>query len=84
MNATEQHPETIARMKSMEGKSAVTGTFSGEIAEREVVFPRHMGSFVQFVAYAEVDSEPSTSVTEKKDNTDTERVSRRPARLFKG
>jgi hypothetical protein len=66
MNATEQHPETIARMKSMEGKSAATGTFSGEIAEKEVVFPRHMGSFVQFVAYAEVDSESSTSVTEKR------------------
>jgi hypothetical protein len=34
--------------------------------KKAVVFPGQTGSLVQFVTHAEVDSEPSTSVTEKR------------------
>jgi hypothetical protein len=40
-------------------------TFSRDITEKELVFPGRMGSFVQFVAHAEVNGGPWTSVAAK-------------------
>jgi F5/8 type C domain/Fibronectin type III domain len=46
------------------GRAVATRTFSGDTAEREVVFPEKPGSFVRFVAHAEVNGRPWTSVAE--------------------
>ncbi len=46
------------------GELAATGTFSRDITEKEVVFPGKMGSFVRFVAHAEVHGRPWTSMAE--------------------
>jgi hypothetical protein len=46
------------------GKSVAAGIFSGDAAEKEVVFPEHKGSFVRLVAHSEINDKPWTSIAE--------------------
>jgi F5/8 type C domain len=46
------------------GRAVATGTFSRDPAEKEMVFPEKQGSFVRFVAHAEGNGMPWTSMAE--------------------
>ncbi len=46
------------------GEAVATGTFSRGSVEKEVVFTEKQGSFVRFVAHAEVNGKPWTSMAE--------------------
>jgi F5/8 type C domain-containing protein/fibronectin type III domain protein len=46
------------------GQAVASGTFSGDMVERQVTFPHKVGSFVRFVAHTEVNGKPWTSVAE--------------------
>jgi hypothetical protein len=46
------------------GRAVATGTLSNDPAEKEVVFPSKTGSFVRFMAHAEVDSRTWPRVAE--------------------
>jgi hypothetical protein len=46
------------------GEAVVTGAFSHDAAEKEVVFPKHLGSFVRLVAHSEMNGNPWTSIAE--------------------
>jgi hypothetical protein len=46
------------------GKAVAAGTFSRDAAEKEVVFPERIGSFVRLVAHSEINGKPWTSIAE--------------------
>jgi hypothetical protein len=46
------------------GEAVATGFFSRDAAEKEVVFPERMGSFVRLVAHSEINGKPWTSIAE--------------------
>ena len=46
------------------GKAVAVGAFSRDAAEKEVIFPELVGSFVRLVAHSEINGEPWTSIAE--------------------